>query len=238
MSYYPDFFQNLPTLAGFDDEPPVPAMSDRVLVIFTEEPEEYVAPEHVNSDEWGCVIAGRISLTVNGETTVHEAGSTFFVPQGSPHSMTHAAGTVAFTVFEDADRFELKRTRPRHEVIPRRSGRARTLDVPVFPEFLDKLARFDLPEEEGWARSLSDGGQMLLFTEPLGGSSNDLSEGAEWGFIITGRCDITIDGKTISYGAGESYLIPGGVPNHKRNHPGLIAVDVFEKPDQFTDLVD
>lgn len=237
-SYFPEFFQNLPVLAGFDSDPPVPAMSDRVLVIFTEEPEDYAAPEHVNSTEWGYVIQGRTSITIDGTTTAYSAGQTFFIPGGVPHSMAHAAGTVGFTIFEDPKRFELKREGARVAVIPEREGRRRTREVPVFPEFLDKLARFDFPEEDGWARSLSDGGQMLLFTEPNGGSSDDLSEGAEWGLILEGRCDITVDGATTSYGPGESYLIPGGVPNHKANHPGLIAIDVFEKPDQFTDLVD
>ncbi len=238
MTYFPDFFRNLPVLADFDPEPPVPAMSDRVLVIFTEEPEDYSAPEHVNSNEWGYVIKGRTSITIGGETVDYPAGNAFFIPEGVPHAMSHAAGTVGFTIFEDPDRFALKRTAPRAEVIPQREGRKRTREVPVFPEFLDKLARFEFPEEDGWARSLSDGGQMLLFTEPNGGSSDDLSEGAEWGLILEGQCDITVDGVTTSYRAGESYLIPGGVPNHKVNHAGLIAIDVFEKPDQFTDLVD
>lgn len=238
MSYFPEFFQKLPKLAGFDSDLPTRAMSDRVLVIFNEEPEDYSAPVHVNSNEWGYVIKGQISITMNGETTDHPAGDAFFIPEGVPHSMSHIAGTVGFTVFEDPDRFALLRDTPRIEVIPQREGRKRTREVPLFPEFLDKLARFEFPEEDGWARSLSDTCQMLLFTEPNGGSSDDLSEGAEWGLILRGQCDITVDGIETSYAPGDSYLIPGGVPNHKVNHAGLIAIDVFESATQFTDLVD
>lgn len=109
MPYYPEFFQTLPKPAV-----PMPGltaftMSDRVQVIFYEIPDGSSAGEHVNCDEWGVVIQGHVSVTMNGETRKYGAGETFFIPEGVPHSLVNHPGVVGITVFDDAERFPVVR---------------------------------------------------------------------------------------------------------------------------------
>jgi len=108
MSYYPEFFKTM-------SKPDVPMdgltafmMSDRAQVIFYELPEGSTAAEHVNCDEWGLVIEGQVSVTMNSETTTYGTGETFFIPDGVPHSLVNHPGVVGITVFDDPARFPAK----------------------------------------------------------------------------------------------------------------------------------
>ena len=107
-----------------------------------------------------------------------------------------------------------------------------------YPAFFDKLSKLSIPAEIARAWVMTDRAQVLFYEVVEGSRSDDLAEGAEWGLILEGQVDITIDGETTSYHKGDTYLIPGGVPNHKVNHPGVIGIDVFEQSDRFTELVD
>lgn len=103
-----------------------------------------------------------------------------------------------------------------------------------YPDFFQKMSSLGLSPAEGAARLATDKVQVLFYQLHEGGEGDDFSTGAEWGYIIRGRVDVTIDGETTTYEAGDTYLIPGGVPNHKKNHPGIIGIDVFEQVDRFT----
>ena len=107
-----------------------------------------------------------------------------------------------------------------------------------FPEFFDRLAKLDIPDGSARAWAMTDRAQVLFYEVHEGGGADDLADAAEWGLILEGQVDITIDGVTTSYRKGDTYYIPAGVPNHKYNHPGVIGIDVFDQPDRFTGLSD
>jgi len=108
----------------------------------------------------------------------------------------------------------------------------------IFPAFFDTLPKLEIPADVARAWVMTDNAQVLFYEVHEGGANDDLAEGAEWGLILEGAVEITIDGTTTTYRKGDSYLIPGGVPNRKYNHPGTVGIDVFEQSDRFTDVVD
>lgn len=59
------------------------------------------------------------------------------------------------------------------------------------------------------------------------------SHGAQWGVVLAGSVDFTIDGVTRTYGPGETYSIPAGVPHSAVMHSGTIGIDVFADADRY-----
>jgi len=103
-----------------------------------------------------------------------------------------------------------------------------------YPDFFRAMTSLGLSADEGAAWLATDKVQVLFYQLNEGSSGDDFSTGAEWGYILRGRVDVTIDGETTTYEAGDTYLIPGGVPNHKKNYPGIVGIDVFEQVDRFS----
>ncbi len=105
--------------------------------------------------------------------------------------------------------------------------------VGYFPAFIERLPEADIPIETCRAFMMRDGCQALFFELPGGSQSPDHSHVNEWGYVIQGRVDITIDGVTTTYGPGESYFVGDGVVHSVVNHPGLIGVSVFDGTERF-----
>jgi len=51
--------------------------------------------------------------------------------------------------------------------------------------------------------------------------------------VIQGEVSVTMEGETRTYGAGESFFIPDGVPHSLVNHPGVVGITVFDDPERF-----
>lgn len=51
--------------------------------------------------------------------------------------------------------------------------------------------------------------------------------GAQWGVVLAGSMDLTIDGTTTSYTSGDSYYVPADTPHIANIHAGYCGVDVF-----------
>ena len=64
--------------------------------------------EHAHGDQWGVVIAGRLDLTVNGETRTYGQGDAYFIPAGTPHSARLHAGFRAVDYFADKGRYRVR----------------------------------------------------------------------------------------------------------------------------------
>ncbi|MBO9523460.1 MAG: cupin domain-containing protein [Nocardioidaceae bacterium] len=103
-----------------------------------------------------------------------------------------------------------------------------------FPAFIERLTEADIPLETCRAFMVRDRCQALFFELPAGSQSPDHTHGNEWGLVIQGQVDITIDGVTTSYGPGESYFVGEDVVHSVVNHPGLVGITVFEGTDRFT----
>lgn len=83
--------------------------SPQGLVVFFEAFEDLIIPPHSHKGQWGTVLAGEVILTIGGETRTYLPGDTYDIGVGVEHSGTIKAGSVAMDVFEEADRYALKR---------------------------------------------------------------------------------------------------------------------------------
>ena len=82
--------------------------SDDALTVFFLIKKDTTLPPHSHKGQWGTVLAGRIELTMDGETRTYEPGESYNIPSGTVHGGFLPAGTVVMDVFEEADRYALR----------------------------------------------------------------------------------------------------------------------------------
>jgi quercetin dioxygenase-like cupin family protein len=80
-----------------------------------------------------------------------------------------------------------------------------------YPDIIKNLPEADIAFKgvRGWLLQGKD--QQLVFfdIEPIGEVAEH-SHGAQWGIVVEGEMDLTIDGITKTYKKGGSYFIPDG----------------------------
>ena len=59
------------------------------------------------------------------------------------------------------------------------------------------------------------------------------SHKGQWGVLLEGKLELTIEGQTRTIGPGEHYDIPSGAVHSARLAAGSTAMDVFEEPDRY-----
>lgn len=59
------------------------------------------------------------------------------------------------------------------------------------------------------------------------------SHGAQWGTVLEGQIELTIDGETRTYRPGESYNIPAGAVHSGKIPAGTKLIDIFEEPERY-----
>lgn len=82
--------------------------SDRGLAAFFTFHADVELPEHSHGPQWGTLVAGRVTMTIDGHTRVMRPGDTWDIPGGVPHSAQIAAGSVVIDVFAEPDRYLLR----------------------------------------------------------------------------------------------------------------------------------
>ena len=76
--------------------------------VFFRAEEEVEVPPHSHGGQWGIVVAGRLELTISGETGTYEPGDTYDIGAGEEHSAWLEKGSCVIDVFQDPDRYEAK----------------------------------------------------------------------------------------------------------------------------------
>lgn len=51
------------------------------------------------------------------------------------------------------------------------------------------------------------------------------AHGAQYTVVVSGSCDYTADGKTVTYSKGDTYFIPPGQKHQITLHPGYAEMD-------------
>lgn len=108
---FPAFIDDLPALDIPFPEDAVSARalrSDRGLVVFFTFHRDVVLPEHAHGPQWGTLIAGEITMTIDGHARTMRPGDHWDIPDHVPHSVQIAAGSVAIDVFAEPDRYPLR----------------------------------------------------------------------------------------------------------------------------------
>jgi len=107
-------------------------------------------------------------------------------------------------------------------------------DGTPYPAFIRNLPEVDVPIEgiRGWL--LEDGScQMVLFDILQSAVVPQHKHCAQWGVMLEGEMDLTIDGVTRSVIKGDWYFIPADTIHSAIFHTRVNVVDIFDAGDRY-----
>lgn len=78
-------------------------------VIFMQFEHDVDLPEHTHEAQVGFVLAGRIDLTIGGETRPYRQGDRYYIPAGVVHSGKIHAGYADITFFDEPGRYSARK---------------------------------------------------------------------------------------------------------------------------------
>jgi quercetin dioxygenase-like cupin family protein len=82
--------------------------SDAGLVVFFTFHRDVDMPPHAHKGQWGTVLQGSVTLTIDGVARTYRPGETYTIPAGTTHAVKVPAGSVVIDVFEEPDRYPLR----------------------------------------------------------------------------------------------------------------------------------
>ncbi len=105
---------------------------------------------------------------------------------------------------------------------------------PEYPTIVTGMPRADvpLPGIRGWLLQAPDRQGVFFAIEP-GASVPEHSHGPQWGFVLEGELELTVDGRTRTLGPGDSYEIAEGQPHSARSPGGARVFDLFADPARY-----
>ena len=62
--------------------------------------------------------------------------------------------------------------------------------------------------------------------------------GAQWGVVLAGSMELEVEGRSGTYGPGETYYIPDGAVHTARISAGSRGIDVFADADRYVPVDD
>jgi hypothetical protein len=104
-----------------------------------------------------------------------------------------------------------------------------------FPDWMDGLPEVDTSFTGLEGRLLSSPhGQAVFFRADGEFEVPPHAHGAQWGIVVAGNLELTVDGETGTYVPGETYDIPAGAEHSARFEAGTSVIDVFQDPDRYS----
>jgi len=96
------------------------------------------------------------------------------------------------------------------------------------PGFVQHLPEVDIPMDgvRGWLSQGADHQIVFFDIEPIGEISPH-SHGEQWGIVVEGEMELTIDGAFRVCRKGDSYYIPAGAVHGAVFRSHFRAIDVF-----------
>ncbi|APX89100.1 cupin [Brevirhabdus pacifica] len=105
-----------------------------------------------------------------------------------------------------------------------------------FPDFMRAFPAIDIPLPEDVVSTnvlRSDAGIVVFFTVHQDCEIPAHAHLGQWGTLVAGEIELTIDGETRTRKPGDSWNIPAGVEHSARLKAGARIIDVFEEPDRY-----
>ncbi len=104
----------------------------------------------------------------------------------------------------------------------------------IFPEPIRNLPEADIPLDGVRAYLSQSGNHQMLFME----FSEDVevpehSHESQWGVVLEGSVDLTIDGIERTYSKGDRVFIPKGVKHSAKIHAGYADISFFNEKDRY-----
>ena len=103
-----------------------------------------------------------------------------------------------------------------------------------FPPFIKKLPQGDLNSDALEGNLLNSNNGQVLFLE----AKEDINipehyHGDQWGIVLEGKMELTVNSKTETYTQGESYFIPGGTVHSGKLFKGFRAIDYLADKNRY-----
>lgn len=83
--------------------------NDERQVVFFVFDEGVSFPDHSHCTQRGIVISGEMTMEIDGETNLYEAGDQYFVPDGVTHRASFSRPTVLVDMSDIGDRYNVVR---------------------------------------------------------------------------------------------------------------------------------
>jgi quercetin dioxygenase-like cupin family protein len=103
-----------------------------------------------------------------------------------------------------------------------------------FPSFVQSLPEAELadPGLRGWLLQ-GDSGQVLYHESDSEVEIPEHSHGEQWGIVLRGRIELTIEGRIRVFTRGDMYHIPAGAKHRTHIFPGFRAVEHLGEPNGY-----
>jgi quercetin dioxygenase-like cupin family protein len=104
----------------------------------------------------------------------------------------------------------------------------------IFPDPIKNLPKADIPLNGLTAYlSQSETHQILFmqFKEDI--ELPEHSHESQWGIVLDGRIDLTVDGVVKTYLKGDRYFIPSGVKHSAKIYTGYADITFFNEKDRY-----
>lgn len=103
-----------------------------------------------------------------------------------------------------------------------------------FPEWIEAFPEVDTPFSGLEGRLLAGPhGQAIFFRAEEDFEVPPHAHGAQWGIVVTGDLELTVEGETRTCGPGDTYSIGAGETHSARLGAGTCVIDVFQDPDRY-----
>jgi quercetin dioxygenase-like cupin family protein len=104
----------------------------------------------------------------------------------------------------------------------------------VFPEPIKNLPEADIPLSGLKAYlSQSENHQILFMQFSEDAEVPEHSHESQWGVILKGKTDLTIDGEERTYSKGDCMFIPKGAKHSAKIYAGYADISFFNQKDRY-----
>jgi len=103
-----------------------------------------------------------------------------------------------------------------------------------FPEMIKNLPEADIPLEGCKAYLFQGEKQQFIFMSfEKDVEVPEHSHEAQWGVVLEGRIDMTIEGSKLTFVKGDTYFIPKGSKHSAKIYEGYRDLTLFDQVDRY-----
>lgn len=104
----------------------------------------------------------------------------------------------------------------------------------IFPEPIRNLPQADVPVEGFKAYiSQSENHQIVFMEFRKDVELPEHNHESQWGVVLEGKIDLTIDGVKRTYNKGDRMFIPKGVKHSAKIYKGYVDISFFNQKDRY-----
>lgn len=104
----------------------------------------------------------------------------------------------------------------------------------IFPQFITNLPQAQIPIEGLVAYLVQGDNQQVLFMEfEKETLVPEHSHEAQWGIILEGRIELTLEGEILNLKKGDTYYIPAGTVHSAKIFAGYKDLTLFNQVDRY-----